>query len=142
MGDKIEHLKAAARRLEADPHISHIKAASLYETSPVGYLEQDDFINTCLGFFTDLEPEELLRLVMRIEKEGARERLIHWGPRTIDIDIILYGDMSYESPDLIIPHPRYKQRAFVLAPLSELTGEEYEMPEDQQIRRIGQFEFN
>lgn len=139
---RIDNLKDAARRLKADPHIFDLKAASLYETSPVGYLDQEDFLNTCVGFYTDLGPEELLDLTSRVEKEGRRERLIHWGPRTIDLDIILYGDIEYTSGRLIIPHPRYKERAFVLAPLSELTGKEYEMPEDQEIRRIGRFEFN
>lgn len=141
MGSREDNLKAAVRRLGSDPHIFDLRVSSVYETSPVGYLDQDDFLNICVAFKTDLEPEELLDLTQKIEKEGLRERHIHWGPRTIDLDIILYGDLEYESSRLTIPHPRFRERAFVLAPLCELTGVEYELPQGQEIRRVGQFEF-
>ena len=79
---------------------------------------------------------ELLDLTQSIEKAFHRERTIHWGPRTLDIDIITYGDIEMDTKRLTIPHPRYKERAFVLAPMSELTVIDTPIPEDKAIRRL------
>jgi 2-amino-4-hydroxy-6-hydroxymethyldihydropteridine diphosphokinase len=97
-----------------------IKQSSFYETVPVGYEKQDKFINMCLEIQTSLSPIQLLKELQKIEFELKRKRLVRWGPRTIDIDILLYEDVSIEQVILTIPHPRMTQRQFVLIPLREL----------------------
>jgi 2-amino-4-hydroxy-6-hydroxymethyldihydropteridine diphosphokinase len=94
--------------------------SSLYYTEPVGYKEQDDFINAVAAVATDRSPEELLALCRSIEDTLGRIRTVRWGPRTIDLDILLYGDRVVNKPDLLIPHPSLALRKFVLAPLAEI----------------------
>ena len=120
MGSREDNLKAAVRRLRSDPHIFDLRVSSVYETSPVGYLDQDDFLNICVAFKTDLEPEELLDLTQKIEKEGLRERHIHWGPRTIDLDIVFYEDRIIDTDELRIPHVDMYNREFVLGPVCQI----------------------
>jgi 2-amino-4-hydroxy-6-hydroxymethyldihydropteridine diphosphokinase len=96
------------------------KVSSFYCTEPVGSCEQEDFINAVCELETDLSPEQLLAVCRAIEEELGRSRLVHWGPRTIDLDILLYGDQVIESPELTIPHPLLASRGFVLIPLCEL----------------------
>lgn len=91
-----------------------------YSTDPVGYLEQDEFLNCAIEIKTQLLPFELLRELQRIELVLKRERKLRWGPRTLDIDIISYGNLRLNSDDLVIPHPRYKERNFVLIPLLDV----------------------
>lgn len=91
-----------------------------YSTDPVGYLKQDEFLNCVIEIKTQLLPYELLRKLQTIELELKRERKLRWGPRTLDIDIILYGDLKLNSYDLVLPHPRYKERNFVLIPLLDV----------------------
>ncbi|MBQ6392344.1 MAG: 2-amino-4-hydroxy-6-hydroxymethyldihydropteridine diphosphokinase, partial [Eubacterium sp.] len=83
-------------------------------------LEQDPFLNTVISVETLLEPEELLARLMQIEKDAGRTREIHWGPRTLDLDLLLYDDRILTSPDLVIPHPGIEKRKFVLDPLCEI----------------------
>lgn len=97
-----------------------VAISSLYYTEPVGYQEQEDFINAVAAVETDRSPEELLALCRSIEDALGRTRTIRWGPRTIDLDILLYGDRVVNEPDLIIPHPSMGLRRFVLAPLAEI----------------------
>ncbi len=96
------------------------KKSRLYETGPWGVKEQPDYINMALEVNTDLEPEELLRLIKEIEREMGRKETYKWGPRLIDIDILLYDDLTYDRHDLKIPHPLMHERDFVLIPLSEI----------------------
>lgn len=123
---KEEYIRQAVRLLHNHPRITVRYTSSLYYTEPVGYKDQDWFLNAVVACDTDLSPLELLQETQRIEVMLQRERKIHWGPRTIDIDIILYGQERINLPELIIPHPRAFERSFVLVPLAELTeGEIY-----------------
>lgn len=120
MGDKKKYLMQALELLKETEGISGLKTSSFYETDPVGYLEQDCFLNQVIELKTGLKPYELLNICQKIEADLKRERLMRWGPRTIDIDILYYeGEVSQED-SLILPHPRMTERAFVLVPLLEL----------------------
>jgi len=132
MGNPRENLKTAIEMLCANQMFSNFEVASLYKTAPVGYTEQADFFNTCVSFDTDMAPEDLLDFTQSIEQALHRVRDIRWGPRTLDIDIVLYGDLAVDTKRLTIPHPRYKERAFVVLPLNELTGMNLPVPEGQR----------
>lgn len=112
-----------ALRLLAEKGVIIRKASSFYETEPWGIKEQPDFINMAAEVETDLPPDELLKVIKGIEREMGRKETFRWGPRIIDIDILLYNDMIYESADLRIPHPLMHEREFVLEPLSEIAPE-------------------
>lgn len=92
----------------------------LYETEPWGVTDQPMFINMVAEVQTALEPRQLLDLLKRTEREMGRERAGHWGPRVIDLDILLYGDMIIDEPDLTIPHPHFHEREFVLVPFADI----------------------
>jgi len=96
------------------------KVSKFYTTNPVGYLEQDLFLNCAIELETTLNPRELLEEIQKIELEFKRKRTIKWGPRTLDIDIILFGNLKINEKDLIIPHERYLEREFVLIPLLDI----------------------
>lgn len=98
------------------------KVSSFYLTEPVGYTDQPDFINAAIEMSTRLTPSDLLLACKGIEAAMGREAGIRWGPRAIDIDILLYGDIVINTPELIIPHPRMAERRFVLVPLAEIAG--------------------
>ena len=104
---------------------SRITALSaFYETEPVGPVKQEDFLNAVLRLETPFSPQELLAELQRIENRVfKRKRTIHWGPRTMDLDILLFGDLILSDKNLIIPHPRLHERAFVLVPLAEIASE-------------------
>ncbi len=119
LGDKHKNLKNAEALLEMKG-IQILKKSKIYITPPFGYTEQDDFLNECLIVVTTLTPRELLNKIHEIEKELKRERKIHWGPRTIDIDILFYEDKIINEKDLQIPHPGLPERDFVLRPLMDL----------------------
>lgn len=106
--------------LEGDGRISISAVAPLYRTDPVGYTDQDWFLNTVALLETGLSPGELLGVLMEAENKMGRERAIRWGPRVIDLDILLYGELTINWPDLQIPHPRLEERAFVVVPLADL----------------------
>ena len=99
---------------------SVIAVSSLYETEPEGYEDQDWFLNAAAQLETTLSPVELLKLFKEIEQAVGRHKSVRWGPREIDLDLLLYDELSFESSDLVVPHPRMHQRAFVLAPLAEI----------------------
>lgn len=121
MGDKRTHIRNGIQALEQHPLIQVEKESELLVTEPYGGVEQEDFLNGALQIRTLLSPGELLEELHRIEAQENRERLIHWGPRTLDLDIIFYDKLVYEDQDLIIPHIDMQNRYFVLKPLSELT---------------------
>jgi dihydroneopterin aldolase/2-amino-4-hydroxy-6-hydroxymethyldihydropteridine diphosphokinase len=121
MGDSREHIAKALSQLEKHKDIQVTKVSGLLETLPYGGVEQDNFVNGMFEIRTLLTPEELLRELHKIEASEGRERKIHWGPRTLDLDIIFYDDLIYSSEDLVIPHVDMENRYFVLKPLSELT---------------------
>lgn len=120
MGNRLEMLKQAVSSLKEHPSIDVLKISSLYETDPVGFTEQDPFLNMVIYLQTDLSAYELLDACQNIENELNRKREIRWGPRTIDLDILLYNHDEVKTDRLIIPHPRMHERAFVLVPLLEL----------------------
>lgn len=95
----------------------------VYETEPTGYAEQPDFWNLVVRVRTRFEPRELLDAVKRIEADLGRRASVRWGPRPIDIDILVYGDRLIVGPDLVVPHPRMLERAFVLRPLADIDAD-------------------
>ena len=96
------------------------KRSTLHETKPWGVREQPDFINAVVLLETQLAPRALLTALQRIEREMGRVKTYKWGPRAIDLDIVLYDDLVVDEPDLKIPHPHFREREFVLGPLSEI----------------------
>ena len=102
------------------PRVDVLKISSLYETDPVGVTEQEAFLNMVVYLQTELSALELLKVCQDIERELNRKREIRWGPRTIDLDILLFNHDNMKTERLIIPHPRMHERAFVLVPLLEL----------------------
>jgi len=120
MGDSQGNINEAMKKLKESSFNREVVLSDLIKTKPYGGVEQDDFINGVCSMRTLLGPEELLRLLQQIEKELKRTREIHWGPRTIDLDILLFDNIVMEEPDLTIPHPEMCKRDFVLKPLLEL----------------------
>lgn len=120
MGDRLANLQAAIHQLSLTDSLEMKKVSSIYETEPVGYKEQANFLNMVVKIETMLSPELLLDRCLAIEKELGRVREIKWGPRTIDLDILLYNNDNIETEQLKIPHPRMHERAFVLIPLLEI----------------------
>ena len=120
IGEKRANIEAAIALLNENSAIEVTKISSYYETEPVGYTDQDWFLNVVVEVETKLSPEELLAACQEVENELKRVRLIRWGPRTIDVDVLLYE--GYESQDeiLTVPHPRMTERAFVMVPLYEI----------------------
>ncbi|WP_269448753.1 2-amino-4-hydroxy-6-hydroxymethyldihydropteridine diphosphokinase [Metabacillus kandeliae] len=120
MGDREEYLNRAIHFLGTHPAISVENISSLYETDPVGFKDQGPFLNMAAQLSTTLKAEELLEACREIEQKLGRKRDIRWGPRTLDLDILLYNHENIETEQLIVPHPRMMERAFVLIPLQEL----------------------
>ena len=120
MGDKKDYLDKAVEKLKKHPLCKVIKVADYIQTEPYGGVEQDVFLNSALELRTLLFPEELLALLNQIEAEAGRERTIHWGPRTLDLDILFYDDCVIDTPSLTIPHIDLQNRDFVLIPMVQL----------------------
>ena len=120
IGDSETYLNEAVEKIGQIPTCTVEKVSSYLVTEPYGVTDQPDFLNACLKMRTLLYPEELLKELNRIEKEAGRERIIHWGPRTLDLDILLYDDIVLEEEDLCIPHVEMHKRSFVLEPLAEI----------------------
>lgn len=135
LGDRKAQLQEAVRLLQTNPSISNIKMSSIYETAPVGYLDQDAFLNLVIRLETSLSPLELLDICQEIEQALHRERLVRWGPRTVDLDVLLYGQEQLATERLTIPHPRMYERAFVLVPLQELMPSLI-LPEDLEMQEV------
>ncbi len=120
MGDRFGYLTQAIILLEGDEKISVVNTSSIYETDPVGYTDQDQFLNMAIEVETSLSAVELLDTCLDIELKLGRKREIKWGPRTLDLDILLYNHENIETEKLTIPHPRMSERAFVMLPLLEM----------------------
>lgn len=134
LGERRAHLREALNRLSPEVHIH--KVSSVYETTPVGYQDQPDFLNIACQGETQLSPQALLHYVKTIESAIGRQTTFRNGPRVIDIDILLYDQLCIQENDLIIPHPRMAERAFVLAPLAEIASEVIEPTHYQTIREL------
>lgn len=120
MGDKQAYIQNGLEELKQISGVKDVQMSELLITKPYGGVEQDDFVNGAIALKTFLTPQELLEELHVIEKHANRERLIHWGPRTLDLDIIFYDKLVYEDENLIIPHIDMENRDFVLKPLAEL----------------------
>lgn len=120
---KLDYLHQAIEKLDAHDSVTVTRESSVYDTAPVGYLDQDNFLNMVVEVQTTLESLELLDLCQKIEGDLKRVRQFKDGPRTIDLDIILYGSDIIESDRLQVPHPRMHIRGFVLFPLAEINGQ-------------------
>lgn len=120
MGDRMEYINQAINAIEAQDDTRVVHVSSLIETKPYGGVVQDDFLNGCIAIDTLKEPEELLDFLMDVEAQAGRVRTIHWGPRTLDLDILLYDNLITEDEELTLPHPEMTRRLFVLEPLCML----------------------
>ncbi|MBT9171681.1 MAG: 2-amino-4-hydroxy-6-hydroxymethyldihydropteridine pyrophosphokinase [Syntrophomonadaceae bacterium] len=136
LGDRCAMLDEAVRRLARHPGISVVRVAAYRETAPVDYLEQGNFINTAVAVNTSLSPLELLETVQQIEAEFGRKREVRFGPRTLDIDILLYGDLVVDGGLLVLPHPRLHEREFVLVPLAEIAPQTRIPPDDLTVKEM------
>ena len=122
IGERLYYLQQAVRLLGETESVEVVKMSSIYETDPVGYKDQAAFLNIVVELRTSLLPQELLKKCNEIEAELGRTREVHWGPRTVDLDILLYNEENVKTDNLIIPHPRMTERGFVLIPLVELNA--------------------
>jgi 2-amino-4-hydroxy-6-hydroxymethyldihydropteridine diphosphokinase len=120
LGDRKANLAAAARALEQAPGIHRLRLSRLIDTAPVGKTDQPRFLNAVAQVRTTLAARELLELLLAIEARLGRVRGERWGPRTVDLDLLLYGREIIREPDLTVPHPRLHERTFVLGPLAEI----------------------
>lgn len=133
LGDRESSLMEAIRKLTNDPDLNIRSISSAYETAPVGYTDQPSFLNMALCLQTDLEPIVLLRRLLEIEQEMGRVRDVRWGPRNIDLDLLVYGEVLLDTPELTLPHPRMGQRAFVLVPLRDVWPQERSFPWEAEL---------
>lgn len=119
VGDRLEHLRKAVRALDACSGIQMVRASSVYDTDPIGP-PQREYLNAVVEVATNLGAGELLERAKSIERDIGRLERGRWGPREVDLDILLFGDQRIDTPDLRVPHPEMSHRAFVLVPLADL----------------------
>ncbi len=120
IGDPLASMRAALQALNKHTHCRVAKVSSVWRTPPWGVTDQPDFLNACAAVKTSLEPRAFLDLCLSVEQDLKRVRDVRWGPRSIDIDILFFGEREINEPGLIVPHPRLADRAFVLVPLAEI----------------------
>jgi 2-amino-4-hydroxy-6-hydroxymethyldihydropteridine diphosphokinase len=120
MGDRLEYMRRALGQMDALPDTEFVAVSSVYDTVPVGVTDQPRFLNAVAELSTDIGPVELMRKLLAIEATCGRVRTIVCGPRTLDLDLLLYDDVEIETEELTLPHPRARERAFVMVPLAEL----------------------
>lgn len=120
LGDRHAHLDAACAALDALPATRLLARSARYETAPLGPAGQQDYLNACVSLSTALPPLALLDACLAIEQTRGRVRRERWGPRTLDLDVLVYGELTFNDDRLTLPHPAMLDRAFVLAPLAEL----------------------
>jgi len=136
LGDRMSYLCDALTLISQLDSVTISRVSSVYETDPQGYLDQDVFLNIVCRIETELTPEELLSATGEIESILGRERLIRFGPRTIDIDILVFDNEVRDTEKLILPHPRMHERQFVLIPLHEIRTEEFLSPGNSESVRL------
>jgi 2-amino-4-hydroxy-6-hydroxymethyldihydropteridine diphosphokinase len=120
LGDRLTNLQGAVDLLASEDGVRVDASSRVWETAPVGGPDQPDYLNAVVRIETDRAPEGLLAACRRVESALGRERTERWGPRTIDVDVLLYDERAVDEPDLVVPHPRLAERAFVVLPLLEL----------------------
>lgn len=118
--DRQSYIHQALDFLSGEEHTSVVQVSSIYETEPIGNEEQDWFLNGIAKVETDVLPPKLLTILQEIERKVGRQQRMHWGPREIDLDILIYDQFCVNSPRLVIPHPEMHQRRFVLEPFAEI----------------------
>lgn len=131
-----EALETALRELHRPPTIEIERVSSLYETAPVGVTNQPDFLNAVARVRTTLPPLALLDALLNLENKMGRVRTLRWGPRVIDLDLVLYGDRQIAVPTLEVPHPRLRERLFVLAPLAEIAPDLALPPDGRSVWEV------
>ena len=139
LGDRAGNLQAALSQMAEMPTISIMRVSSLYETAPVGVTEQPDFLNAVAALETSLPALELLNVFLHLENQIGRVRTFRWGPRVIDLDLLLYGDAQIALPSLAVPHPRLRERAFVLVPLAEIAPELILPGETKTVKQLANY---
>jgi 2-amino-4-hydroxy-6-hydroxymethyldihydropteridine diphosphokinase len=122
LGDRLGHLRRAVGLLNEVDGVRVVRSSRVYETAPVGP-PQPDYLNAVIEVESTLAPRDLLRACLGVEQAMGRVREERWGPRVIDVDVLTYDDERIDEPDLVVPHPRMHERAFVLVPLLELTAD-------------------
>ena len=130
LGDRLAHLQAAVEFLAGADGVHVLAVSPVYETDPVGGPAQDDFLNAVIAIECDLAPRALLGVCQEAETAAERVRVERWGPRTLDVDIVLIDGVQMHDPELTIPHPRLYERHFVLAPLHDLDASLVDIPAD------------
>ena len=135
LGERLTYLRGA---VDAMPDV--VRVSSLYETDPIGGPEQGAFLNCIVELDTELSPRELLELCRTLEADAERVRIERWGPRTLDVDVVYVEGETVNDPDLIVPHPRWRDRAFVMIPLGELAPDLLDGwvdPDEGEVRNLG-----
>jgi len=123
LGDRLAFLQQAVDALADAPAVRVVAVSHVYETAPVGGPPQDAYLNAVAAIDTELDPPALLALAQAVERGADRVRGERWGPRTLDVDILLFGDLQIDTSELVVPHPRMWERGFVLAPLRDVAPE-------------------
>ena len=135
MGDRLANLRAGLAALLVADDLFLAGKSGVYESEPVGIADQPDFLNAVVAVETTLDPYQLLSHVNKIELEHGRQRITRWGPRTLDIDVLLYDDLEQDDPKLTIPHPGLTERRFVLEPLLEVEPD-VTLPDGTSVRSV------
>ncbi|MFN2287573.1 MAG: 2-amino-4-hydroxy-6-hydroxymethyldihydropteridine diphosphokinase [Chromatocurvus sp.] len=133
IGDPLTQLRRAAHDLYSHTHIQQMALSSVYRSTPMGPQDQPDFLNAVARLETHLSPEALLDVLQSLERGAERVRGRRWGPRTLDLDLLLYGEETIVSPRLTVPHPGLETRDFVLMPLRDISGAEFMLPGGQTV---------
>jgi 2-amino-4-hydroxy-6-hydroxymethyldihydropteridine diphosphokinase len=123
LGERLAYLQLAVDQLAGAEGVTVVGLSPVYETAPVGGPDQPDYLNAVVAVDTTLTAHELLGVAQAVETEAERVRTVRWGPRTLDVDVLLVGDERIDTPDLVVPHPRMAERAFVVVPLADLAPE-------------------
>ncbi len=130
LGDRAAHLQAAVDFLHAEPELTVRAVSPVYETDPVGGPVQDDFLNAVIEIETEYLPRQLLEIAHAAEAAADRVRVERWGPRTLDVDIVFIDGVTVDEPDLTVPHLRWRERDFVLAPMHDVAPDVVEVPRE------------
>ena len=137
IGESVAYLHKAIKAIESHPLTINLQTSNLYQSKPHGPQDQPDYINAAVSFYTSLEPEELLNFLQQIENDNARVRkgVQRWGARTLDLDLLFYGEQTINTCRLTVPHPRICERVFVLYPLRDLLKDAEESLQDLKINQ-------
>ena len=133
IGNPLQQLRDAVDGLRRVASRQRLAVSPVYQSTPLGPSDQPDFLNAVAGFDTQLAAEQVLDSLQAIERDAGRIRGRRWGPRTLDLDLLIHGDHVIDSPRLILPHPRIAERDFVLVPLADLTGTDFVLPGKQVL---------